>query len=60
MSYVIIAGKYEDIDGELDENIKYISEQFENIEDAEKELEAYSHYHFAYIEEVYWKEEYSA
>lgn len=48
-AFSVVAGKYEQFDGELTENIKYISEPM-LLEDAEQDLERVKGYPFARIE----------
>lgn len=48
-TFVVVAGKYEQLDGEQSENIKYVSEPM-LLESAERDLERVRGYPFARIE----------
>lgn len=50
MAYVVIAGNYESVDGQLEENVKYVSEEYATLKDAENDLDGCYGYHFSYIE----------
>lgn len=47
--FVVVAGKYESVDGEASENVKFISEPMP-LEAAETELKRCEGYHFSRIE----------
>lgn len=51
--YVVVAGKYETIDGQLEENIKYVSEEYSSLEEAENDLDGCYSYPFAYIDTIF-------
>lgn len=51
MSFVVVAGKYEEMGGITEENIKFASDPMQ-LRDAEELLKSCSGYHFARIEYV--------
>jgi len=51
--YVVVAGKYETFNGAIEENIKYVSEEYSSLDEAENDLGGCYSYPFAYIDTIF-------